>query len=326
MNRPRLTAGLLLTVLLFAAPVILFLLRLSIYDHLRLLNYHPPVNFVQLANQTTLTPLARHYLYVNHPALDSDVDTFRTHCPNAEQTIVLGCYQSGETGIYVYQVKDARLAGIEQVTAAHETLHAAYERLNSADRKYVNGLLQDYYKNNLRDPRIVQVMQDYQKTEPHDLVDEMHSVFGTEIANLPAPLENYYKRFFTSRAVVVAFSQAYESVFTNRINQVKADDAQLAQQKTAIDNLEKSLQDQSTQINSQRSRLDQLKSSNQIDEYNAAVGPFNSLVSNYNGGVDRLKSLITSYNQLVDARNAIASELSQLDQSIDTRLTQQKAQ
>src|SRR6185295_11567695 len=85
-----------------------------------------------------MTPDTRRLFYVYHPVLE-DKQAFNSHCTDSEKTIVLGCYIS-RTGIYLYDVTDSRLNGVEQVTAAHETLHAAYERLSSSERKRVDGL------------------------------------------------------------------------------------------------------------------------------------------------------------------------------------------
>src|SRR5436190_8606187 len=122
-----------------AALVLLaFLNYQKLYDWSRLRSYQPPPTVATLAVQDTMTEEAKHLFYVNHPELVGDVGTFRQNCTVAEQTIVLGCYQSGETGIYVYDVKDPRLSGVEQVTAAHEMLHGAYERLSAKEKVQVD--------------------------------------------------------------------------------------------------------------------------------------------------------------------------------------------
>ncbi len=322
-SRSRSFIGLVVTLGFLASPLVIWANRHAIYDWWRLHGYRPPAAITAYADQTTMTPLARHDLYINHPALVSDANSFHRDCPNSEQTIVLGCYLSVETGIYVYQIGDSRLKGVEQVTTAHETLHAAYERLSASDRKNVDGLLNNYYQHGLHDQRVIAVMKDYQKTEPNDLVNEMHSVFGTEIADLPPALEAYYQRYFSNRHAVVAFSASYEAEFTNRTNQIKADDTTLAGQKAAIEAQENNLQAQLAKLNSDRNHLDQLKSSGQIDDYNAGVAAFNAAVEAYNVGVSRLHSMIAAYNLLVTNRNAIASDLRQLTQAIDTRLSTQ---
>jgi len=323
---PRTLSKLLPLVVLLAVVFVGWTHVDALVDWFKLRGYTPPAAVLTLATQDTMTPAAKHIFYVNHPALVSSATDFRQDCPENEQTIVLGCYQSGESGIFVYSVSDPRLDGVQEVTAAHEMLHAAYERLSSKDRTQVDALLEAYYKNDLKAQRIIATINAYKKTEPNDVVNEMHSVFGTEVGNLPAPLEKYYTRYFANRAAVVGFAQNYQNEFTTRITQVNAYDAQLADLKSEISAKEQSLSNQLSQINTDRARLDSYKAAGDYTSYNSAVPGFNGEVDNYNAGVSQLQYLIAQYNQLVTTRNSVASELRALDQSIDTRLTTLSAQ
>ena len=314
-----------LTIGLLAAPFLVYFNAQALTDWAQLRNYMPPAVVASLASQDTMTAQARHIFYVNHPQLETDANQFRSDCSESEKTIVLGCYHSNQDGIFVYNVQDPRLAGVQQVTAAHEMLHAAYDRLSSKDKNYVDGLLQSYY-NSQHDQRITDTINAYRQSEPNDVVNEMHSVFGTEIANLPAPLEQYYTRYFSDRAAVVAFANNYEVEFTSRSDQIKADDAQLAQMKAQIDQQEQSLSQQLSSINSERAQLDSQRAGGQIDQYNAGVAAFNADVGRYNAGVASLKSDIATYNALVIERNSIANELTSLDKAIDTRVAPQTTQ
>lgn len=287
--------------------------RNNLYDWWRLRGYQPPSAVSQMAADDTMTAYARHMLYVNRPAIDNST-TFTSACPNdgGEKTIVLGCYHGGESGIFLLGVSDSRLNGVEQVTAAHEMLHAAYERLSSSDRKKVDAMLTNYYNHGLTDPRIQQTIADYKQSEPHDVVNEMHSVFGTEVASLPAPLEQYYQRYFTNRAAVTGFAAQYQAEFTSRQDAVKQDDAQLAGLKSQIDSLESDLKSRLTAIQDQQATLNALRTSGNISQYNADVPGYNNLVDAYNAEAKDLKSLISQYNQLVATRNAVALQEDQL--------------
>lgn len=321
----KLLTGLAFLVLL-AVPFIIYYNAQALTDWWQLRDYTPPTAIANLANQDSMTAYASHIFYVNHPNLESNASQFRQDCGETEKTIILGCYHSKQAGIFIYDVTDQRLNGIEQVTSAHEMLHAGYDRLSSKDKKYVNGLLTDFYNNDLKDQRIKDTINDYRQSEPNDLVNEMHSIFGTEVANLPAPLEQYYKKYFIDRSAVTKDAANYEGEFTTREDEVKADDAQLAQMKSQIDSEEQSLQQQLVQINQDRARLDSLRSSGRISQYNAGVDSFNNEVFVYNSDVRKLRNDITAYNQLVDQRNSIATELASLNQAIDTRQAPQTIQ
>lgn len=308
---------------LVAIPIILYFNAQALSDWWALRGYTPPQSVVQLASRDTMTAYARHAFYVNHPVLESSPNQFRSDCQETEKTIILGCYHGAQKGIFIYNVQDKRLAGVQEVTSAHEMLHAVYDRLSSKDRNYVDGLLQDYYNHGLHDQRIIQTIHEYRQSEPNDVVNEMHSVFGTEIADLPAPLEAYYRKYFTNRQAVTVFEASYETEFTSREAKIKADDARLSQMKTQIDNEEQSLQQQLAQITADRARLGSIRDP---QAYNNAAASFNAEVSSYNAAVDSLRADIVAYNQLVEERNSIASELTSLDKSIDTRLTTQQPQ
>lgn len=291
--------------------------RQNVSDWLALHNYQAPQTVVALANATTMNAYARKVFYVNHPDIESK-HTFYTDCPNdgGEKTVVLGCYHEGQHGIFLLQVTDSRLNGVEQVTAAHETLHAIYDRLSPRERQYVDGLLMDYYQHDLHDKRLLDTIAAYKKSEPNDVVNEMHSVFGTEVANLPTPLEDYYKQYFTNRQKIAAYAAQYEQAFTSRQAEVKQDDATLASMKSQITAYEASLQSQQQTINSDQARLESIKSSGDYAGYNAGVPGFNAEVDAYNALVTKTRDLIDQYNQLVAARNAIAIVENQLNEDI----------
>jgi len=319
-------SGYIILLALLAFPFVIYFNAQALTDWWQLRGYTPPPTVTSLAGQDAMTAYSKHVFYVNHPNIESSSVQFRKDCSENEQTIVLGCYHSDQRGIYIYDVQEPRLAGVEQVTAAHEMLHAAYDRLSGKDKSDVDSMLMDYYKTGLQDQRIKDTIDAYKKTEPNDLVNEMHSIFGTEVANLPTPLEKYYEKYFTNRQVVASFAASYQGEFTSRQDQIKADDAQLDQMKSRIDSQENTLNAQLAQINSDRQRLDSLRSSGQVAQYNAGVTPFNAEVRSYNNGVAALRSDIDAYNQLVQARNAIAQELTSLDKALDTRLVPQAAQ
>jgi chromosome segregation ATPase len=291
----------------------------AILDWYKLENYTAPAEVAQLATDTTMTPYARKVFYVNAPALEGKVE-FKQCKIGGEQTIVLGCYHGNQNGIYVLNVTDPRLEGVEQVTSAHEMLHAAYDRLSSSERKKIDTQLRDYYNHQLTDERVRQTVENYRTFEPNELTNEMHSIFGTEVANLPAPLEQYYQRFFTDRSKVVAYAARYQAEFTTRQQAIKADDDKLTALKSQIDSLKADLTSREKQLDSDSARLQQLKAQGNVAAYNAGVPPFNASVNIYNAEVQQTRSLISQYNDLVARRNAIVLEAQQLTNEIDSNV------
>lgn len=318
--------GYILAVTILAVPFAAFVERENLQDWWLLRGYTPPRAVSQLASQDTMTPSATHIFYVNHPEVIDNALAFRAQCTATEQTIVLGCYHSDQRGIYIYDVKDGRLAGVEQVTAAHEMLHAAYDRLDPAEKQRINSLLENFYRTQVKDQRLIGTINSYKKTEPHDVVNEMHSIFGTEVASLPKDLEDYYKQYFSNRLAVVAFSSNYKNEFTKRVDQIETDDAKLKELKSQIDAEETSLSLQLADLQANRAKLDGLRSSGQITAYNSEVPVYNAKVNSYNSNIYKLQSDIKAYNELVEARNALASEVRQLDRALSTDLTAEPPQ
>jgi hypothetical protein len=290
----------------------------AIKDWFKLYGYEPPHSLVQMADDIALTDNARHLLYVNRPQIQ-DRSAFQSSCSKrGEQTIVLGCYHPVDRGIYIFHVTDDRLAGVDRVTLAHEVLHAGYDRLKPSQKQRINQLLMDYNDNQLRDERIRSIVASYQKTEPNDVVNEMHSIFATEVETLPAELEEYYRGYFKDRAKVVGHAGRYQAEFTSRQQQVVAFDKQLEEMKQRISTSNVQLDKFDAQITALRAQMDEDRASDNIDEYNAAVPVYNSLISRYNGLVVSTKSLISQYNELVSQRNEVAVQVSELAHSIDS--------
>lgn len=291
----------------------------AVNDWFRLLDYHPDPNVVAIADQDMLTPYARHLVYVYHTQLE-DASTFNQNCKVTDQSIVLGCTVVNK-GIYIYQVSDPQLNGIEQVTEAYEMLHAAYARLSPTELTKVNSMVVSAYTQlEATNPTLKTEEQEYASTEgPGAVVNEMHSTLGAEVANLPPNLENYYKQYFEDRSVIVDFANQYQAVFNSRKTQVAADDQQLSNLNQQISTDQATLNTELSSLTSQQTELNTLKSSGQFESYNSQVPGFNAKVDAYNSLVAQVKDLVTNYNLLADQRNSIALEENQLVKEISSQ-------
>lgn len=291
----------------------------AILDWWRLRDYTAPAQVSALADKTTMTPEARKLFYVNHPQILA-ASSFATYCQvSAEKTIILGCYQGGDRGIFLYSVTDARLNGVIETTAAHEMLHAAYARLSPSEKTTVDGELESYYKNDLTDERIKQTIEAYRSSEPTELLNEMHSIFATEITTLPAGLESYYKAYFSNRGAVVAMAQRYQSEFTSRRDQTAAYDAQLSSLKTQIDKHQASLKTTREQLDALYAKMQRLRQSGDATAYNALVDGYNAQANAYNALIATTKTEIQNYNDIVEKRNAVAFEERSLAQALSSQ-------
>ncbi len=307
---------LLFFLILLALPVLFWVNRFEIYDWWRLRGYTPPAEIQALATNTTMNSATTNVFYANHPSIESS-EQFVNNCTQAEHTIVLGCYVNGR-GIYLYNVTDPRLDGIKEVTAAHELLHAEYDRLSSADKKKVDAMTAEAFSK-VTDQRIRDTVEQYRKADPSVVPNELHSILGSEVRNLTPELEAHYSKYFANRSKIVDYSDKYESEFNSRQNQVKTYDQQLSAMKTQIDQNQAKLSQQESELQSERAQLNQLLANKNYSEYNAGVNSFNAKVASYNSLAKSTTALIAEYNDIVKKRNELALEVNDLAKAIDSR-------
>jgi hypothetical protein len=269
-----------------------------------------------LAQNLSLTPNASFLYKASQPQVQP-AEAFNQSCKSVahEHSIVLGCYSRQR--IYIYNVADTRLNGVKEVTAAHELLHAAYERMSQKEKTELNKTL-TATADSIDDQRFKDTLAEYRRTEPGQLENELHSILGTEIAVLPTKLEEHYRKYFTNRSQIVSYAKQYEDSFTSLDSKIKQYDQQLADLKAQKELQENSLNQLQTDIESERARLDQLKNSNETEEYNAAVPGYNAKIQTYNSDITTLKQIIQSYNQIVEARNSLASTQNDLVKQLDS--------
>lgn len=300
--------------------LVFFNLR-NIYDWYRLRNYTPPAAIAALSDATTMTDYGQKLFYVNHPELN-DKATFRQNCSSHEASIVLGCYVSNQ-GIYIYDVTDVRLKGVEEVTAAHEMLHVGYERLSNGERERIDRLTAEAY-DQLDDERIRETVEQYRANDASVVPNELHSILATEVTKLPDELEKHYAQFFENRGKVVKLAQRYERAFTEREAKIEAYDAQLKSIIEDIESARSEIDGLNRELQSQRSQLDAYLRSDQIEAYNAAVSEYNATVRAYNQLVSSTQQDIKRYNAMVEERNDLALEERDLYKSLDSRTLPQE--
>jgi len=271
---------------------------------------------IGFAEQLTMTRDARAIFAANAPRID-DKGRFAKDCPipDAQGTFVLGC-QGGDR-IFLLRVDRPDLAQIMSVTAAHEMLHAAYARLDPAERRRIDRLVDEAFTSST-DQRLRDLVTEYDKLEPGERRNELHSLLGTEATTLSRPLERYYRRYFRDRTRIVEAFNGYQSVFD-------ALRAQYEQLKSEVDGLEAQLQGLSGQLDAAGGEADQLagqieslRSQGRIEESNRLVGTQNAAVNRAHALADRYNGLVDEYNAKVNALNALAIAGQQLDDAIST--------
>jgi len=258
---------------------------------------------IELARMASMSTRGREIFAEARPRIDERT-SFSADCPidEAASSVVLGCYSG--TRIYLLRVDRADLSGVLTVTAAHEMLHAAYAGLDAKERTRVDRLVDDYLAT--PDPRITEALGEYEQIVGTDLDDEAHSLIGTLVRDLPAPLERHYARYFGVRAAVVDAFEAYRHVF----DELQATYDRLAAEVDALSAELATLDSQVSGAAAEASRLfreiESLRSQGRIDESNALVDSQNAAASRANSLAARFNALVATYNSKVDELNNAA--------------------
>jgi hypothetical protein len=241
-------------------------------------DFVPNQELQDLATKANMTEKARKIFYQTHPQIDEDRQTFEEHCrrPVTQNTVELGCYTS-QNRIYILRINEPSLQSEMVVVAAHEMLHAAYERLSVSERNNVNNLLEDAVSY-LSSAQLNQEIVSYRINEPGERDNELHSLVGTEYRGLAIKLEKYYSFYFTNRNTVVTYSENFNKVFSDL--------------SVEIDRLR-------NEIKEMRAEMNFYLRHREIARYNSLVPVINSLISKYN-------NLVVRYNEL--SRSLVSPE------------------
>ena len=292
---------------LFAVFIVATLLcAYAFQDEFKAGDYALTGDLSSIASSLNLTSRAKLILRATHPELQEKA-SFNQSCNSHSQEIyVLGCYREDQDRLYIYNVNSSELPGVREVTTAHEMLHAAYHRLLFWEKNDLNAQLQSVYDQLPADSDLRVSMQNYRSDEFHD---ELHSRIGTEVKDLPAPLERYYQRYFIDRQAIVKFNEQYHNVFTELQRQTD-------HLKESIETKKQSIESKTKEYQTQKQQLNEV-----ISDFNSRVarGDFSSQ-SDFNAKrqsiVSRIDALNREYDQLKQAIEELNSEIAKYNQSI----------
>lgn len=311
-----------ISAVLITASVWLWTERQNVVDAIQYHQYTPTTGVKEVARDARLTDDAIFTFYASHPAVESSA-SFNEHCQRREaDSPILGCYVNNR--IYIFDVTDERLKGIKAVTAAHELLHAEYERMSDAEKERINGLLEKVYKSGT-DSKLEARMDYYEKTEPGQELNELHSIIGTEFASIGDELEAHYAQFFTDRKALVELHAQVDGRFASLSEEADA----------LVDQIEKL----AVTINTDTERYNE-----QIESLNQAVEAFNRKASQTGGFTTQaefqaarqrllnqsnslgdfrqhIQASIAEYKLLLSKLDSINAESASLNQSLDSVLS-----
>lgn len=273
---------------------VLFMNRQAVLDQITVWTYEPSPAIATIEENVNFTNKGKFIFYATKPALEKQ-DTFNKECPRQEAgSPILGCYTNTDR-IYIYDLTNEQLSGMEEVTAAHEMLHAVWFRTSKTEQDKLKTELEAAYQK-LSNEELTTRMEYYQRTEPGEYINELHSILGTEIASLGEPLESYYAQFF-DRATVLKLHDQYNGVY--KALYARADD------------LYAKMESLSTSI---QTRIAQYETA--VNQYSAEVDSFNSRADG--GGFTTMSQFNAERAALIARSNALDASRQSINADIDT--------
>lgn len=306
------------TVLVVGATFLTIFFYRDIQDTVRALMYTPSAQVVSVQERTGMTGSGARIFKATGPQI-VDAEQFNTSCPRQEAVSpIVGCY-TPDDAIFVYDISNKELDGIKDVTAVHELLHAVWQRMSLAERKEIGAQLEEVYSMQSKDG-LKERMEYYYRQQSGQEVNELHSVVGTEVADLPPALERHYKKYF-NRAAVLALYEGY----SDHYKELSAESQRL---KAEANTLAGQIEDESAAYSTDVEQIEV-----EISQFNgrAANGGFTSQSAFLSerrtlmARVDALEVRRTTINQLIEKHSAlevkyyeIAQEIQALNKSIDS--------
>jgi hypothetical protein len=298
--------------------------RQRILDQITVWSYQPSSDIINVISKAGMNDGGKFYFFANRPALytNNELQQFNDACENIEiSTAILGCYTG--TKIHVRQITDEKLEGVSEVTAAHETLHAVYDRLDDGEKSRVNTLLEAEYKKIVNDKYYSDLIAYYAKAEPGQRSNELHSIIGTEITDISPQLEEYYARYFSNRQTVVDLHTKYNYAF--KALKIKANkiEAQLNALIASVNAKKKRYNIDATNLNNDiadfnsRAENGGFSSQAQFDNERAALV---ARAADLDDAKAAIKADIARYEMLLNEYNSAAAASKKLYDAIDNKL------
>lgn len=183
-----------------SAATVLGALNLSkIMDQIALSQFTADPEVATIASKLDLTTAGELLMALNPPQLLPEGD-YDVVCPSPVAGVgTVSCTANGR--ITLYDVKDDRFDGIEEVALAHQLLHAAWLRMTPEERTALTKELTSTPGTSGVDgfPGIGFGV----KHERAEKIAETYAVLGTQATTVSAALEESYAEFFGNRAAIV---------------------------------------------------------------------------------------------------------------------------
>ncbi len=283
--------------------------------------FEPSAEIAELSQRAGFSERGAFLFAASTPEL-VPAERFDLLCSRDEPGIgVLGCYTFAESRIYLFDITNDELADLEVVVAAHEMLHAAWDRLSFEQQQLLEAPLEEAFAALGPDHELVERIAAYEAADPRSRVPELYAILGTEIDELPSVLEDHYTEFFDDRQTVVALWGGINAIFVELEQQLTELNTELERLSDEIDDEQRAaereadrLEDDITAFNARAERPGGYTSQSAFErDRDALLDRQNEL----NDRIDATNAKIDQYNTLVEQFTELNEQAAALDRDLN---------
>ena len=309
-----------LSLALVAGAILAVVNRQQIIDEISFRQYQPSAEIAQIADRSGMSAAGKRLFYIAHPQLKSAAE-FNEECRRVEKASpILGCYDQSASAIYIYNVANPELDGVKEVTASHEMLHAAYARLSAEEKSRLEPLLEQAYQK-VKTDKFTERMNYYERAQPGSRTNELHSILGTEFADLGSELEQYYTRYFSDRSAIVKLHAQYSNKFDSVENEASSLRTSLTARKLDIESRVNQYAADVEQYNQRVKAFNQKAADGGFasqDDFNAQRSVLRNRLTEINQRRTALNNDISQYNKDVARLRELGVKIDELNKSLDS--------
>lgn len=275
---------------------------------------------VNVEESLELTKDGARIFKATRPTVNNDVEYFNSVCPNFEKGdkyVVMGCYAEGQ--IHVFEVTHEQLTDGNNVTMAHELLHAVWARMGDKEKTQVKAWLDEAYNDNKE--WFDEQLNSYDEEARQE---EIYTRAGTTLASLPEGLEAHYAKYFGNRSQIVTYYQNYRAPFELLTKEMEDLNAKI---KAVRAETEAEREAYRTGVADLNQRISQFNKCADTAGCFASEAQFNARRAQLNNERDTLEANRVSLNQKIDENNEriqkyreLKTSLGELNQAVDSRL------
>lgn len=293
----------------------------AVTDAVIVWQFEPTPAIAGYASRAAMSDDGRFVFYASRPQVLPDGE-FDRACSGAEPGIgVLGCYTLAEGRIYLFDITNVDLQDFEVVVAAHEMLHAAWDRLAPEDRAALEAPLEEAFAAVEPGSELAERIAAYEAADPASRIPELYAIVGTELAELPSVLEEHYARWFDDRSRVVALWQGVSAVFDQlevELTRLETELTRLAEEieaeQAAAERIARELESAIEAFNERASRPGGYTSQTAFERDRRSLIDRQEALSRT---IDATNAKVDAYNALVEQFRTLNAEASALNRDLN---------